>query len=264
LGRKPGDFIWPEWFPPGHFEPFKRNARTWNALFQQRPAPETGDFFRAEWLRHYEQTPDRETLRVYGASDYAVTKDGGNYTVHVVVGIDPHNQIYLLDLWRKQTGADEWVEQMCNMVATWRPLGWAEESGQIRAGIGPYLHKRLMERQLYVVRAPFPSRVDKSVRAQSIRGRMAMNGLYVPTYAGWYPDFKAELMLFPNGSNDDQVDALSLIGQVLDKMQPGEKAKPPPAPPKVFSTHPEECTVTLDDMWEANDRRRKSRYLRIV
>ena len=32
------------------------------------------------------------------ASDYAVTADGGDYTVHIVVGIDPEGRMYLLDL----------------------------------------------------------------------------------------------------------------------------------------------------------------------
>ena len=31
------------------------------------------------------------------ASDYAVTADGGDYTVHVVVGVDPDGHMYLLD-----------------------------------------------------------------------------------------------------------------------------------------------------------------------
>jgi len=268
LGRKIGEYIWPEWFPPGHFEPFKVNTRTWNALFQQRPAPESGDFFKAEWLRPYElkDRPARETLRVYGASDYAVTKDGGNYTVHIVVGVDPYNKIYVLDLWRKQSGPEEWIEQLCNMIETYRPLGWAEESGQIKSGVGPFLHKRLMERQLYIVRAPFPSRVDKAIRAQSIRGRMAMMGLYVPVGAPWLADFKSELMVFPNGNNDDQVDALSLIGQVLDKMIAGAHAVPDAGKPKVFSTDPATCTVTMDDMWEANNFKKKgsAKILRIA
>jgi predicted phage terminase large subunit-like protein len=263
LHRKIGEFIWPEWFPPGHFEPFKRNARTWSALFQQRPSPETGDYFRAEWLKPYYTIPDRETLRVYGASDYAVTKGRGDYTVHVIVGVDPEGKLYLLDLWRKQSAPDEWVEAFCDLVAQWRPMGWAEESGQIKSGVGPFLHKRLMERELYVVRASFPSRADKAIRAQSIRGRMSMNGLYVPPNAPWYPDFRSELLVFDNGNNDDQVDAMSLIGQVLDRMMPGDKAKPPKPPPKIFSTDPATCTVTMNDMWEANSGRKGKGYLRI-
>lgn len=264
LGRKMGDYIWPEWFPPEHFAPFKRNARTWSSLFQQRPAPESGDYFRAEWLKPYTKQPDKDTLRIYGASDYAVTKGANDYTVHIVVGVDDKHGIWVLDLWRKQAASDEWVEVFCDLVKKWRPIGWAEEKGQIASAVGPLIRKRLMERQLYIARAPFPSKKDKEVRAQAIRGRMAMNGLHVPVGEPWYPDFKNELMMFSNGRNDDQVDALSLIGQILDKMMPGDGAIREPEPPKVFSTDPKLCTVTMDDMWEANDRSSgKNRTLRI-
>lgn len=266
LGRKIGERIWPEWFPEDHFAPFKRQARTWSSLYQQRPAPESGEFFQANWLKPYEKTPDTEEMRIYGASDYAVSKDKGDYTVLIIVGIDPNDDIWVLDLWRGRTTPDVWIEEFCNLVEKWRPLGWAEETGQIHAGVGPFLNKRLMEKRLYLARAEFPSKKVKEVRAQSIRGRMAQKGLHIPLGAPWYPDFKNELMVFPNGTHDDQVDALSLIGQVLDKMVKGSKASKEAEKPKVFSTDPRECTVTMDDLWKDHERRstKIGRNLRIA
>lgn len=265
LGRAVGERIWPEWFPPDHFVPFKRQTRTWSSLYQQRPAPESGDFFQAEWLKPYEinDRPPYEELHIYGASDYAVTENEGDYTVHIVVGVDLNHNIWVLDLWRKQASSDVWVEVFIDLVKRYKPLGWAEEKGQITAGMDPLIKKRLREEQLYVVRAGFPSRKIKQIRAQPIRGRMAMRSLRVPAFAPWYPDFKNELMVFPNGRNDDQVDALGLIGQVLDKMMPGSGPLPEPQAPKIFSTDPRTCTVTLDDLWKDHERRDKKRNLRI-
>ena len=40
-----------------------------------------------------------------------------------------------------------------------------------------------------------------------------------------YPDLRAELLAFPSGKFDDQVDALGLVGQLLDKMTVGQKLK---------------------------------------
>jgi phage terminase large subunit-like protein len=71
------------------------------------------------------------------------------------------------------------------------------------------------------------SRGDKATWAQSFRGRMATLGLYVPTRAPWYPDLRAELLSFPAGKYDDQVDALGLIGQPLDRITAGQKPKKP-------------------------------------
>jgi hypothetical protein len=67
--------------------------RFWSALFQQKPTPDEGDYFKAEWLKPYQTPPSKETLRIYGASDFAVTSDGGDYTCHVVVGVDPDRQV---------------------------------------------------------------------------------------------------------------------------------------------------------------------------
>jgi len=50
---------------------------------------------------------------------------------------------------------------------------------------------------------------------------MELDGLYVPARAPWLADLKAELIAFPTGKHDDQVDALGLVGQLLDKWAPG-------------------------------------------
>src|SRR6185437_5241625 len=115
----------------------------------------------------------------------------------------------------------------CDLVKFWKPMGWAEETGQIKSGVGPFLEKRQRERQAYVAREQFPTRGDKAVRAQSIRGRMALDGLYVPINAPWYPELRSELLSFPAGKHDDQVDALGLVGQLLDKMVTGQPLRKP-------------------------------------
>jgi predicted phage terminase large subunit-like protein len=235
LGRMPGEYLWddPSGYNYGAFLRARQRETSpmmWSALYQQRPAPEEGDYFKAAWLKSCDKLPARETMRIYGGSDYAVTADGGDYTVHLVVGIDPEGRMYLLDRWRKQSSSDEWIEAFCDLVLDWKPVGWAEEKGQISAGVGPALDKRQRERKAYCYRQQFPTKGDKAVRAQSIRGRMALEGLYVPTPAPWFAEFKRELLSFPAGKHDDQVDALGLVGQLLDQMVPGVKPREPEKP----------------------------------
>lgn len=225
LGRVIGEPLWPEWFTDGMRRTAKRDARTWSALYQQSPAPETGSYFLKDWLHPVASMPPRESMKIYGGSDYAVTSDGGDYTVHAVVGVDSDGKLWLLDIWRGQAASDVWVEAFCDLVKQWKPIGWAEEQGQIRAGIGPFLTKRQRERSAYVARHDFPTRGDKAVRAQSIRGRMAVDGLRIPEGAEWRTDFENELMSFPVGKHDDQVDALGLVGQLLDRMIQPEKPR---------------------------------------
>ena len=229
LGRRVGEPLWDD----GNYgygmqllELSERTpARTWSALYQQSPAPDDGDYFRDDWLKPYDKAPSLSTMSVYGGSDYAVTADGGDYTVHVVVGIDPAGNMFLLDLWRGQSASDEWIEVFCDLVKRWKPIGWAEETGQIKSALGPFIDRRQRERSAYVARTQFPTRGgDKAVRAQSIRGRMAIDGLYVPVHAPWYAEFRRELLTFPAGKHDDQVDAMGLVGQLLDVMVAGRAA----------------------------------------
>lgn len=103
-------------------------------------------------------------------------------------------------------------------------MEWAEETGQIKAALGPFMDKRMRERKAYVARTQFTTpKNNKIVRAQSIRGRMALDGLYVPVRARWYEQFRSELLMFPSGKHDDQVDALGLVGLLLDVMVDGRK-----------------------------------------
>jgi predicted phage terminase large subunit-like protein len=186
-----------------------------------------------------------------------VTADRGDYTAHLVVALDPGGRMYVVDLWRRQASSDAWVEVICDLVLKWKPLEWAEETGQIKSGVGPFLMRRLNERRAFVYRRQFPTRGDKAVRAQAIRGRMAMNGLYLPANADWVAEFRRELLTFPAGAHDDQVDALGLIGQMLDHIQPGRSPAPLRSRPKLFAVGPTN-EVTLDDLLDANRPRRRS------
>jgi hypothetical protein len=142
LGRQPGEFLWED--SEYGYDRFLRQQkanqlpRNWTALYQQKPTPDTGDYFKVDRLRPYDKALDRDTLNIYGASDYAVTEDDGDYTVHLIVGVDAEDKIYLLDLWRAQAAPDKWVDAFCDLVRQWKPIGWAEEAGQIKAGVGHF------------------------------------------------------------------------------------------------------------------------------
>ena len=231
LGREVGEWLWDDDYGYAKFlerEKKTQPPRNWSALFQQRPAPDTGDYFKAEWFKSFTLEPPRSTMNIYGGSDYAVTSNGGDYTVHVVIGVDPDDRMYLLDIWRAQASSDVWIDAWCDLVKKWKPSFWAEEQGQIVSGVGPFIERRAIERKAWTAREQFPTRGDKAVRAQSFRGRMAMLGLYLPYGADWIPDLRSELLSFPAGKHDDQVDALGLVGQLLDVISAGRKPTPPP------------------------------------
>ena len=75
LGRPEGERLWPEWFTDEMVKTAQGDVRAWNALYQQDPAPEDGEYFKREYFTDYNVTPTN--LHIYGASDYAVSEGPG-------------------------------------------------------------------------------------------------------------------------------------------------------------------------------------------
>ena len=232
LGRAVGQRLWPEWFTEGMVSDAKANTRAWNALYQQEPAPDEGDYFQRAWFREYDIRPGQ--LRIYGASDYAVTDGGGDFTEHAVVGVDTQNDLYVLDWWRGQTTSEAWIETQCDLIARWSPLVWYGEGGPIRRTIEPFLKRRMEERQTFCQLEWLASINDKVIRARAFQARAAMEKVWFPKHSEWKSDVIGQLTRFPGGKHDDAVDTLSLIGRALEFVK-GPAAQPPrqysPPPP---------------------------------
>lgn len=211
LGRAPGEYLWPEWFGADHWAPFKVNQRTWSALFQQKPQPDDGTFFKREYFKEWAHLPN---LRYYGCSDYAVTEGGGDYTVHRIWGIDKDGNVYRVDGWRGQTASDVWIDRKLDLIARYKPLVWYGEAGVIQKAVEPILRRTMTERHVHCALEWLPSVADKPTRARSFQALAAVGKVYFEPGADL-----SEFLTFPAGKHDDDVDTASLIGRAIDDVQ---------------------------------------------
>jgi predicted phage terminase large subunit-like protein len=204
---------WPERYDRAALERIRDNVSPmmWSALYQQDPTPDTGTFFRKEWFSDYEGVP--KGLRVYAASDFAVTDGGGDFTEHGVFGIDASRNCYVLDWWRGQKSADVWIDKIADLVEEWSPSCWFAESGPIRRSIEPFMVKRLSDRGAFCRFEWLASIQDKETRAQGIQGMMSMGKVFWPKHAPWKAEVQNQMLRFPAGKHDDAVDVLSLLAR---------------------------------------------------
>jgi predicted phage terminase large subunit-like protein len=221
--HRKGKALWPEWFDEKKLAQTRAivGPRDWSALYQQEPVPEGGSFFQKAWVQWYDTPP--KNLKHYGASDYAITEGGGDFTVHGVAGIDPNDDIYLIDWYREQSDPEEWVDELLDLMRQWKPIEWGEEKGQIQKSLDSFIRKRQQEEKVYCHRVQYASSVDKATRAQAIRGRMAQGKVFLPANKEWARKLVQELLRFPAGKNDDQVDVLAIFGRMLDTMTKGKR-----------------------------------------
>lgn len=227
LGREPGEYLWEGEY--GYADRLREkqastDPRSWAALYQQNPTPEGGLFLDPARIQRV-KAPPLDELRVFAASDYA-TKDGsGDYTVHIVGGLDKDGVLHVLDCWRRQTTTDVWIEQMLAMVRSWKPLRWGEEQGVIIKAVSPQIeHRMAREQGSYVMREQYPSITDKPTRARPLQARIGQGMLAIPPDAYWADELMGEIARFPASKYDDQVDALALLTVCAAKLGPPRAA----------------------------------------
>ena len=233
LGRKPGEFLWEgEYGFADRLREKKATSdpRSWASMYQQNPVPDKGLFLDVGLIKR-EAPPPTSELRIFAASDYATKDGGGDYTVHVIGGLDKNDRLHILDLWRKQTETDVWVDQWFNMGKAWKPLEWGEEAGVIIKAVEPQMKARLRQAKeagdaVHISREQYPSIKDKPTRARTLQARIAQGNLCIPKDAHWADMCMAEIAKFPAAKYDDQVDALALLCMVAAKFGPPKDAKP--------------------------------------
>lgn len=216
LKRQIGDALWPEWYSAEHLrqEKISQGPRNWSALFQQHPVPDAGGYFQRDWFKWFDTAPSK--MAIVGMSDYAVTKDGGDYTEHGVFGIDQYNRIHVLDWWSGQTTPEVWIDAKLDLVDKWKTSLWVGESGVIRRSIEGLLMRRMQERNVWTRMEWLAPIGDKEARARGFQARASGGFVLLPNGKAWATDLHEQLLMFPAGVYDDKVDVCSLLGRALD------------------------------------------------
>lgn len=235
VGRKPGEFLWPEWFPTTHWLLRKNNPqgqRTWAALFQQRPTAGEGIEFKRDWFKWYDpdlppgmpsilgHAPGRPKLLThYGGSDFATRKDKGDFTEHGIVGIDQQLNMWFLDWWFGQVTTNVWTASFISAVQNWAPRRWWHEGGPIGAAMQPNMYREMRDCKAYVLLEPLTSIENKTVKLASFQARAAAGTVWLPLKRAWATRLVDQLCAFPAGRHDDAADVCGLLGRGIDMMQ---------------------------------------------
>ncbi|QIB67160.1 phage terminase large subunit [Kineobactrum salinum] len=211
--------------------------RDWAALYQQDPVPEEGAYFNRDNIVWYDyddpvSLPPADTMVEYSAWDLAIgQRQENDFSVGGVVSVDQHSRLWVRDVWRGHWGAKDLCTKILDLHVKWRCNMYGIEKGMIEMSIGPFLEEMKKERKLwdFYYHELKPGKQDKVARARAIQGMFESGKVHIPYNAPWTDAFVNELLRFPTGVNDDQVDFIAWIGMMLMVMAPAtliKKKKP--------------------------------------
>lgn len=209
LGRRPGEALNSERYPAEELLKIKAVLGSWafEALYQQRPMPAEGGMFKREWFGKFvDAVPAQVEVRVR-YWDKAATADDGDYTVGVRMSRTSDGLFFVEDVTRGRwsTGERDKVIRQCAETDPPGTVIWIEQE----PGSSGVDSVQALIRML----AGYPVHADRVTGSKAVRAEpftaQAEAGNVVLVKGHWNAVFLDELMTFPNGAHDDQVDAAS-------------------------------------------------------
>lgn len=234
MTRPMGTAIHPERYTTEDMLRIKQNLiiggqkKVWDALYQQNPLPDEGNFFEKGFFNYYSSLPATRSMQIYQAWDFAISEDeASDYTVGACIGQDSNDSLYILDLKRfKMRDGGYIVDEILDFAQQWNANLLGFEDGQIWRAIEFQFKKRCEERRQYPAFELLKPLTDKMVRASPLRGRMQLQKVYFNRQASYFTDMQKELLHFPQGKHDDIVDALSwAVRLTLNHVAPRDTLK---------------------------------------
>lgn len=203
-----GTALWPERYDLAHLMSIKADvgSRVFESLYQGRPTPDEGGFFKREWF----QVTDRPfSERAYRCRywDKAATAGGGDWTTGVLVAQED-GRYCVEDVIHVQYGPKDvqtLIQRTAEQDGPYVRIRMEQEPGSSGVEVIDLYARRIL--------TGYDFRADKVTGSKDLRAgplSAAMeNGNVLIVRAQWNRDYIQEFCEFPLGAHDDQVDATS-------------------------------------------------------
>ena len=216
--REVGEALWPSWYPRESLleRQAENGSRAWNALYQQRPAPDEGSIIKKDWFSYYDPREYKlEGRRVNFYFDTAYTDKEKNDPTAAIAYVKEGPNFYILEC------VSEWLD-FSGQIAFAK--AFAARNGYTPSSIlrvepkatGISLVQVMKKETGLNVTEGKPPKGDKVARAHSCEGTLEGGRVFLPTGMAWVEHFLSECAAFPNAAHDDRVDCLT--GMIISEL----------------------------------------------
>lgn len=185
-------------------------SRNVEAQYQQQPTPADGSIFKRKWLAFVDSPYIRQSGdRVIQSWDMANKAGEANDWSVCVTAVIRRSQLIVIDVFRDRLAFPDLKKKVIALALEHRPGRLLIED----AAAGTQMIQSLQNEEPRGVPLPIAIKADKDklVRADRAAARIESGALILPSKAAWLDPLVSEMLAFPGGRYDDQVDALSQL-----------------------------------------------------
>jgi predicted phage terminase large subunit-like protein len=217
--REPGDVLHPrrESAEAIARQKVEMGSIAYAGQYQQRPSPAEGGVFKLHWFGRYDK-PEAGYKRVVQSWDTAYKKGEMNDPSACLTWGERDDGHDLLHVLLARMEYPELKAAMLRHASEWAPDAILIED---KASGQSLIQDARKETTLPLV--AITPHGDKITRAAAVSAMIEAGRVRLPRHAAWLTDFEGEMMHFPNGAHDDQIDALT---QYLDWVRGRNTAAP--------------------------------------
>lgn len=216
--RSIGEALWPSWYSREWLleKQAENGSRAWNALYQQRPAPDEGSIIKRHWFQYYNPREYKiEGKRVNFYFDTAYTEKEKNDPTAGIAYVKEGANFYILEC------TAEWLDfsGQIQFVKDFAARNGYSPSSIIRVepkATGISLVQVMKKETGLNVTEGKPPKGDKVARAHSCEGTLEGGRVFLPEGMAWVGPFLDECAAFPNAAHDDRVDVLT--GAIISEL----------------------------------------------
>lgn len=211
--------LWPERFPVEELLKLKAlNEREFASLFQQTPYVQGGNLIKATWFQRFDTPLDRYNSLVICADTAFKANSQSDYTVIMTGGLTPEGDIHILEIGRNKWDFPQLKRVLGAYNMRWRGKGLRGIYIEDRASGQSLLQELRSNSGMSVI--PWSAKgfgTDKVARANAVTPIIEGGRVFLPKEATWLEAFIEEVQTFPASKHDDQVDAMTMLIDVLSR-----------------------------------------------
>ncbi len=211
--RRTGNALHPERVSLATLRDLQRDIGSYNfaAQFQQNPIPAKGNMVLAEWLREHDPEFDPFATKghIIQAWDTA-SKDGidNDWSVCVTAHVQGRH-VRIIHVFRRKLKFPDLLRHGVRLAHEHhaQTILIEDQSSGIQLIQALRVHPSIGDASILAQRPE----TDKAARLSSVCSIIEEGEVTLPSDASWLGLFKTELLAFPNGRHDDQVDAFAQL-----------------------------------------------------